>query len=279
VGNSQVYIQSFDQDINAGTELSSSFQVDIPDHQSSTNIRVEVTSGQDVNNSNNSIENSVNLIVPVDISGSIDDAFEYPNPFDVWSGGFGDYLDIEVNNSQPYEDYFIEHDLYIDGIKVDNDYDNTQIGAESILWYFYYFDLNSNEVSGGEHEIKLKLKVKGGQYQVRDINTSNNETNSVTLNFKEEVADQPVLMLKNSKADAETTNEIQSSRIYPNPVESLLFIQSNSDAGFYKIFNSIGQLIKEDSMDKGKQSIRVDQLTEGVYTIYIGSDRHKFIKQ
>lgn len=75
-------------------------------------------------------------------------------------------------------------------------------------------------------------------------------------------------------------NIVDNIYIYPNPVDTMLYITKVSDGAKYSIYNAVGQLVMKGTI-KNKQ-IYVGQLQKGVYVIDIDNTtetaQHKFIK-
>ena len=72
-------------------------------------------------------------------------------------------------------------------------------------------------------------------------------------------------------------------KIYPNPVNQTLTIETNNSKPFQiKVLNSLGQIVLTKDVDLPKAKIDMAQLCEGVYTLEIVSDsaisRSRFIK-
>ncbi len=67
--------------------------------------------------------------------------------------------------------------------------------------------------------------------------------------------------------------------IYPNPATDRIYISSVKKLNdkTYKIFNSIGQLVSDGSVENGQ--IEIDELDQGVYSIMIDRTLFKFIKK
>lgn len=80
-------------------------------------------------------------------------------------------------------------------------------------------------------------------------------------------------------ADINTNNDI---KIYPNPANSVLFIESEQQYDKVEIFNSIGQSVMMFNSNESK--ISVAELAPGIYTVTLSSDNgfyavKKLIKQ
>jgi len=73
----------------------------------------------------------------------------------------------------------------------------------------------------------------------------------------------------------DTKNLITDIKLYPNPVENILYI-SNTLAEDYKIFDMGGKLINSGKLERG--SVNVSGLIKGAYMIQIGETAKRFIK-
>ena len=67
--------------------------------------------------------------------------------------------------------------------------------------------------------------------------------------------------------------------IYPNPTTDILYIKTNSNENFIKIYNLNGQLIKYLNFNIDKGSIMVDNLKQGIYIIEIENKNGKVSKK
>ncbi len=71
--------------------------------------------------------------------------------------------------------------------------------------------------------------------------------------------------------------------LYPNPVADILYIdvQNNTETLPVKIFNSIGTLVYQDTLEKNEllKTVNTSTLNTGIYYITIGSDNYKLIKK
>lgn len=76
------------------------------------------------------------------------------------------------------------------------------------------------------------------------------------------------------------TNELNKSsvNIYPNPVNNVLFIETN-EASKAEIFAITGNKITEKTLQKGKNQLDVSSLQKGVYIIKVNSSTFKVIKK
>lgn len=68
-------------------------------------------------------------------------------------------------------------------------------------------------------------------------------------------------------------------KVYPNPAKNFIRIENNlNENKGYRIFNSMGDLIKSGKLDKDNL-INIEYLNQGVYFIYMGEKSYKFIKK
>ena len=63
--------------------------------------------------------------------------------------------------------------------------------------------------------------------------------------------------------------------VYPNPVQNILFIESQKQIESVKIYNLHGQLVKE----KASNNMDVSNLATGLYFVKVTVDRHSIIKK
>ena len=76
-------------------------------------------------------------------------------------------------------------------------------------------------------------------------------------------------------------NEATAFRVYPNPANGILFVETCHGASLqmetYRIVNPIGQIVMEGQITMEKQQISVRNLPKGVYFITVGSVTRKFV--
>ena len=67
-------------------------------------------------------------------------------------------------------------------------------------------------------------------------------------------------------------------KIYPNPVDATLFINSEAAEQAY-LYNTAGQMLKTIKLNKGTNSTDVSTLAKGLYILKVGNDSFKIIKK
>lgn len=67
-------------------------------------------------------------------------------------------------------------------------------------------------------------------------------------------------------------------KIYPNPVDATLFINSEAAEQAY-LYNTAGQMLKTIKLNKGTNSTDVSTLAKGLYIFKVGNDSFKIIKK
>ena len=76
-------------------------------------------------------------------------------------------------------------------------------------------------------------------------------------------------------------NEATAFRVYPNPANGILFVETRRATSLpeetYRIVNPIGQTVMEGQITMEKQQIDVRNLPKGVYFITIGGATRKFV--
>ena len=76
-------------------------------------------------------------------------------------------------------------------------------------------------------------------------------------------------------------NETPAFRVYPNPANGILFVETCHSASLqmetYRIVNPIGQTVMEGQITTEKQQISVRDLPNGVYFITVGCATRKFV--
>ena len=76
-------------------------------------------------------------------------------------------------------------------------------------------------------------------------------------------------------------NEASAFKVYPNPANGILFVETCHGASLqmetYRIVNPIGQTVMEGQITMEKQQIDVRNLPKGVYFITVGGATRKFV--
>ncbi len=72
------------------------------------------------------------------------------------------------------------------------------------------------------------------------------------------------------------TLQLENPFVYPNPVESELFIASNITSGNLYIFNSLGQMVFEKSITSKIQKVSLENLENGIYLYQVNSNTQNF---
>jgi hypothetical protein len=72
-----------------------------------------------------------------------------------------------------------------------------------------------------------------------------------------------------------TENEFENLKYYPNPVENVLNIESNSPISKVEVYNSNGQLLFESKFSKSNVSVDFKKYATGVYLINVTNDDNK----
>lgn len=68
-------------------------------------------------------------------------------------------------------------------------------------------------------------------------------------------------------------------KLYPNPVKDVLFLKIKEDIPCtYRVYNLIGTLLKEGTVDAYNNSIQLDDLKPSIYFLHLGNERLKFLK-
>jgi hypothetical protein len=78
----------------------------------------------------------------------------------------------------------------------------------------------------------------------------------------------PLVGLKEIPTSAKNKNFL----VYPNPASSQFIIRSNTlNSASYLLFNSIGQLVKEEPILTNEQSVSTEELSSGVYVLILNN--------
>ena len=99
------------------------------------------------------------------------------------------------------------------------------------------------------------------------INTGTNGINDITQGFHQ--TNWNILGIEDNTANYEAT-------IYPNPVEDVLNIRTNTFRNVtYTLYDILGKLILQDKLIGEETAIRVDQLDSGNYILTLSNNTQK----
>jgi carboxypeptidase T len=91
-----------------------------------------------------------------------------------------------------------------------------------------------------------------------------------------------VNLLENSVLLSNSTATLSSFRVYPNPTNNVLNINTNKEDYSIRIFNLVGQLVFESTGNSGFQNLEISTLNTGMYLIELKSkdftETQKFYK-
>ena len=59
--------------------------------------------------------------------------------------------------------------------------------------------------------------------------------------------------------------------IYPNPVKDIVNISNNESFTSYKIFNTLGQIVKQDTLNG--ETIDLSMISNGVYSLQLSGNK------
>ena len=138
-------------------------------------------------------------------------------------------------------------------------------------------------------EMPLPIKVNGTNGEVAYLklnNTTNNQIFVEDINFtiaNIEFNYELQILEKSSTVQKDTTlstNEVKNEEIslFPNPVTNEIFFKGFSKITPYKIYSIDGQLVKT-GLYEPEKSIKISELTKGVYIIKISDKNIKFVKK
>lgn len=122
-------------------------------------------------------------------------------------------------------------------------------------WY-----LNGSPILGAIN--KTYTISSPGLYQVEITNENGCTTISDPMNTTTQTSNNPIFDIK----------------IYPNPTKRKIFIEGTTDATI-EIFNIHGQIVKQQVITQNKTSIDISDLTDGVYSIKINSNKGLVVKK
>ena len=77
-----------------------------------------------------------------------------------------------------------------------------------------------------------------------------------------------------------TSNNMKSITMYPNPTSNYLYVKGLPSATAYKIFDSLGRVVKIGSVTSSSNGVQVDSLSNGLYFLSLdGFGKKTFIKE
>jgi alpha-tubulin suppressor-like RCC1 family protein len=128
-------------------------------------------------------------------------------------------------------------------------------------------------------------RLNGNNWEILGFKTANNKasTYQFTDNTPLSISSYRLSQIDNDgKETFSKTITIQRSdkrtfvAVYPNPVSNVLNIETNTEGGYFQLFNMYGQQVLS---GKTAQPIDVSALPQGTYFVKVGSEQAKFIKQ
>ena len=104
------------------------------------------------------------------------------------------------------------------------------------------------------------------------VETVSDETNTLTQGFQ-----QGNLSVTTLIKQAEAVNYL---KVYPNPVENILHVETDKTGVFYQLLNISGQSVSNGILENTKQEINLSAFPAGSYILKIDNrETHKIIKQ
>jgi hypothetical protein len=85
-----------------------------------------------------------------------------------------------------------------------------------------------------------------------------------------------------SGATTSSANQLYENnfvKLYPNPCKNNLNIETNDIVDSYCLYSLNGRLIQQNSVNRKKFSIQVDNLGKGTYLLFIKNDKKQFFKK
>lgn len=155
--------------------------------------------------------------------------------------------------------------------------------------YKVLISTTDNQVASFTDTLAIVLGETASTWSTRTVNLSAKGFNSQTvyIAFVLESYDRYVLYLddiKVTKDDPVGVQEITKNtvKIFPNPVQQELTINSNAKINNILIYNSLGGIVLSDNGDVFSDKLNVQHLTNGVYFLHVhtenGVEILKFIK-
>lgn len=74
-------------------------------------------------------------------------------------------------------------------------------------------------------------------------------------------------------------NEMNSIALYPNPTTGLINIQTKEKISSVSVYNSVGQKVSFNSLNKENTSIDISTLPSGIYLVEVSLNNNKVIKR
>ena len=84
---------------------------------------------------------------------------------------------------------------------------------------------------------------------------------------------------KNNSALSLRRSDRISFNLYPNPAHNFLVVSGLRQDAYYKISNSLGQIVQEGSLDKGSNRLDISPLKEGFYFLQLSGNTLTFLKK
>jgi hypothetical protein len=178
---------------------------------------------------------------------------------------------------------------------IENNYDSVRFQirlANSNTWvsqcgkYTNFGNVNSGQPEGPLYDgvqstwVTEQISLEdylGQNIRIRFILNSDQGSNLDGFYFDDLQLNVPV-----SATLTSNTSEISKFRIYPNPTNSIIHINTIQNDYDIDIYNLVGQLVLSKKANDGLQSINVSDFTTGIYIIEMKSDniieRQKFYK-
>lgn len=167
------------------------------------------------------------------------------------------------------------------------------LGGTSYELSFWYKTLGDSWVPEPVERMKVFVGTDNNSASMTreiydNINLDNLNWESTTVNFSVDTdgeyylgfygystPNQGLLLLDDVAVDISTSisNNIENKMsIYPNPAEDKLNIVSESTVNTVKVYNISGSLVYENNFNETSISLDVDNLTNGVYVVYIETE-------
>ncbi|WP_299664861.1 T9SS type A sorting domain-containing protein [uncultured Polaribacter sp.] len=109
----------------------------------------------------------------------------------------------------------------------------------------------------------------GTDFKIRITNTGNDADDVIFI-------DDVKVYVPQNDSDPLSTNEELSMydvvKLYPNPVQSDVFIHLAAKAATINVYNVIGELVESKNASKGKVKMKIGHLPAGVYMIQVSSE-------
>lgn len=76
-----------------------------------------------------------------------------------------------------------------------------------------------------------------------------------------------------------TELEAKAASIYPNPAESVLYLQGAVQGSHYELLDLSGLIVRTGMITSEEEAVALDGLPQGVYILRLGGQRHKVVKR